>query len=202
MKGSIVVCGTGPSFSLAQRELLYEYGATVMTVNNSYFAYPNCKYLFAADLQWWYRYYDKINFENTNAYTLQKHPEHIAKKIPKADQYLKSVAYTSEFGFWCSKVHHGGNSGYMAIQLAHLLGYTKIILVGFDCKYDDKTGKRHFFGDYDKKFFKQNADDIDRWILNFNKIAPHFKENGIDVVNCSEDTALTCFRRNTLGWEL
>jgi hypothetical protein len=91
---------------------------------------------------------------------------------------------------------HGGNSGLLAIELARVLGATKIVLLGYDCKV---SGKSHWFGNHPEGF--RNADGIDDWIVAFDQLDKAYKELGIDLVNCSLDTALT-IRRSTLEKEL
>jgi len=54
----------------------------------------------------------------------------------------KSVPGTDFIDFF-----KGGNSGAGAMSLAKYFGATRIILLGYDCKYAD-CGKRHWHGDW------------------------------------------------------
>ena len=90
-------------------------------------------------------------------------------------------------------VHSGGNSGYQAIGLAYHLGATRIILLGFDMHHH--SGKSHFFGDHPKEFANSNAKP-DRFVAAFRTIKP--EEYGIEILNCSRETALDAFPRHNL----
>lgn len=95
-------------------------------------------------------------------------------------------------------IHTGQNSGYQAINLAFLFGARKIVLVGFDMQHTG--GRHHWFGNH--PLGMRNACGVDDWKKNFPKLAADLQAQGVDVVNCSEETALTCFRRSSLEQEL
>ncbi len=187
---SIVIIASGPSLDLEQIDLIRQSGLDTMVINDNYKLLPTAKYLFAADMRWWYRHYDQVPAE-IDCYTLAGHPEHLDKRLPGALSRLKGVDYTTEFGLYDDKVHHGGNSGYIGLQLARLLGYNRIILAGFDCQHT--YGKRHWFGDHDSKYFTKNADDVKQWVEKFDLLAPLLYNDSIHVINCTIQTALTCF---------
>jgi hypothetical protein len=86
-------------------------------------------------------------------------------------------------------VHFGGNSGYQAINLAFLWGAKRIVLLGFDCKRVE--GKDHWFGQHPKGLTQLQPYEI--WINHFNKLAVDLQSHGVEVVNCSLDSALECF---------
>ena len=86
----------------------------------------------------------------------------------------------------------GSNSGYQGIGLAHRLGATRIILLGFDmCNH---SGLSHFFGDHPKEF--ANGKGPERFIAAFRSIKP--ERYGIEIINCSRHTALDAFPRHNL----
>lgn len=91
-------------------------------------------------------------------------------------------------------IHAGLNSGYQAIGLAYELGAAKIILIGFDMQHTG--GKTHWFGDHPKGL--TNAHGIKNWIPGFTALAKGLEFQGIEVINCSIETALTCFKRAKL----
>lgn len=82
-----------------------------------------------------------------------------------------------------------GNSGAGAISLAAQGNPKRIIMLGFDCQ---KTGgKAHWHGDHPPHL--GNAGSIDKWHSRFADQARDFR--GIEILNCSRETALTCFQR-------
>lgn len=91
----------------------------------------------------------------------------------------------------------GGNSGFQALNIAVQLGASKIILVGFDMN-DQNLG--HWYG-RNRGMGRSNPteDNFRRWRAAFGAAAPDLKRMGVDVVNASPVTALTCFRRQTIA---
>lgn len=104
----------------------------------------------------------------------------------------KSVPGTDFIDFY-----KGGNSGAGAMSLAKYFGATRIILLGYDCKYAD-CGKRHWHGDHPRGL--GNAVSMPTWMPQFAQMAKHLK--GVEVVNCSRETAIEFFRRGDLDNEL
>lgn len=91
-------------------------------------------------------------------------------------------------------IHHGANSGYQAIGLAYHLGADRIVLIGYDMQHTN--GRTHWHGDHPSGL--TNAFGIEKWVKNFSALAKDLKEEGVEVVNCSIETALTCFPRADL----
>lgn len=94
-----------------------------------------------------------------------------------------------------TKIHTGGNSGFQAINLAALWGVRRIVLLGYDVKATD--GRRHFHVDHPEHL--GNPLTFGRWAERFNVAARDLRGMGIQVVNCSEQTALTCFEKMSLA---
>lgn len=96
------------------------------------------------------------------------------------------------------KMQHFNNSGAAAISLAMYRGAEKVILLGYDCQHTG--GKKHWHGDHPKGL--GNAGSLNRWQESFGQLARKAANAGVEVVNCSRETALTCFRRSDLDKEL
>lgn len=92
-------------------------------------------------------------------------------------------------------IHQGGNSGYQAINLAYLWGAQTIIMLGLDCS-KSPDGQAHWFGQHGPELTQQQPYDI--WQARFPALAQELKDDGVRVLNCSRQTALTCFERMTL----
>lgn len=82
-----------------------------------------------------------------------------------------------------------GNSGYQATNLAYLLGARKICLIGFDMK----PGKaHHFHGDHRGGTLTNPTTGLYRdWIKGFSELHEALAGEGVELVNCSRNTALT-----------
>ena len=89
-------------------------------------------------------------------------------------------------------VHSGGNSGYQAINLALHLGATRIVLLGYDMHCH--SGKSHWFGDHPEGFVSNIK--FERFIAAYRSIKP--EQYGIEILNCSRETALDAFPRHNL----
>lgn len=65
-------------------------------------------------------------------------------------------------------------------------------MIGYDCQ---KTGgKAHWHGDHPKPL--GNAGAVDKWPAQFKDMLRYLR--GVSVINCSRETALSCFPRATL----
>ena len=115
----------------------------------------------------------------------------------------------------------GGSSGANACQTAICMGYEKIILVGVDCNYVEilpeteqegvklriaKTPDKnpnYWFDDYQQEGDEYNIPrGTEFHAPTWNILSQRAKSRGIDIVNCSTTTTLTCFRRSDLKEEL
>ena len=147
--------------------------------------------MYACDDHWWDRYVAEIKRDFAGELWTQS---------PKcASKYgLKLWEGQSVQGLGRHKIHFGNNSGYQAINLAYLLGATKIILLGFDMKRT--AGKTHFFGDhpYHKPTQGPNDQVMQRWCRNFVQLAADLKFEGVTVYNATRDTVLTAFEQRAL----
>lgn len=97
------------------------------------------------------------------------------------------------------RIHYGNNSGFQAMNLAYHWGARRMLLLGFDCKA--QAGKVHWFGDHPKPL-RTEPSAFKTWLASFEKLAKDLKADGVEVVNCSRETALTCFKRSTIDQAL
>lgn len=194
---TVAIIASGPSLTREQVEQVRER-CRVIAVNNSgiptecdgvmvpAFA-PWADILYAADTKWWMAYKDralafagrKVSIRNTLPY----------KQIYSLKQSEKSV-----FDPRPTHLVSGGNSGYQALHLAVHLGVKRVILLGFDMRFNGK--RRHWFGSHPPKL--NSRPNFPNWIRRFGQLAPILQQKGIEVVNCSPDTALRAFKRAQL----
>lgn len=87
-------------------------------------------------------------------------------------------------------VCNGRNSGYQAVNLAVLAGAKRIVLLGYDMRF--QNGKQHWFGNHPipnvEHDFTQNA-------KHFRTMVEPLRELGVEVVNCSPGTFIDAFPR-------
>lgn len=92
-----------------------------------------------------------------------------------------------------SLIHYNSNSGAQAINLAYLLGASRIILLGYDM---GATGNTHWFGRHPKGL---STGRYGNYIPEFTRLAADLSNEGVEVINCTRKTALTQFRRADLA---
>ena len=153
--------------------------------------------MYAADSHWWQHHIHDINMGFSGKLWSCDPPGNTNWGKRDVGEWGITVLDAKILGKGLSRdpatVHTGGNSGYQAINLAYLLGATRIILLGFDMSHH--SGLSHFFGDHPKEFPNSNTKP-DRYIAAFRTIVP--KEYGIEILNCSRVTALDAFPRHNL----
>lgn len=112
----------------------------------------------------------------------------------KKEFSLNWVLGRNKNGLGLDCVHFGGNSGYQAINLAYLMGAKRIILLGFDCKPVD--GKDHWFGQHPNGLVQIQPYQL--WMNHFPSLAQDLKNRNIEVINCSPDSAIQCFKKMSI----
>lgn len=109
------------------------------------------------------------------------------------------VRATNRPGLGEHELHTGGNSGYMAVNLAYLWGARRILLLGFDMQAGP-AGEKHFDGDHPAPLVQ--AMPFDSWRRAFELMAKDLTKRGATVINCTRRTALACFPCASLDDEL
>lgn len=189
-QSTAVLVASGPSLTAADVEHC-RGRAKVLAINDNYRLAPWADALYACDLLWW------IEHKGVPSFTGPK--------------YTHSYEAARDFGLerfdgrplpGLSRVpgliHLGGNGGYQAMNIVAQFGVAKILLLGFDM--GDTGGRAHWFGDHPESCRKGRAHAT--WIAAFESAVPDLQDMGIEVVNCSRATRLTCFRQSTIEAEL
>lgn len=183
--GSTVVClGTGPSLTAADVDAC-RGRAKVIAINDAYRLAPWADVLYACDYKWWGWHKGVPSFSGLK----------YALTAPAAQwpgvQVLRNLGVDG-LSMEPTGLRNGRNSGYQAINLAVLLGATRVLLLGYDMQAD-KT-RDHFFGrhpDHTKPPFSV-------CLARFTTLVKPLAALGVEVINCSRQTALTAFPRRPL----
>ncbi len=95
-----------------------------------------------------------------------------------------------------------GNTGAAAINLAIHFGAKRIMLLGFDMDIDPNNKMQHWHNLYAKG---PVSDDrrrrklpFSRHLLGFPVIAEDVKKLGVQIINVSKDSTITCFPKKTI----
>ena len=107
-----------------------------IAVSGSYHLYPEADILYSSADDWW----DKEYQEDFKGLCLGIYENR------KNYHFISSLHTT---GFGTKVLHTGTNSGFAAVNLALLLGMTKVYLLGFDMRLHE-DGRKHYFGNYEE----------------------------------------------------
>lgn len=94
-----------------------------------------------------------------------------------------------------SLIHTGSNSGFQALNLAILAGASRVLLLGYDMQ--PTNGQSHWFGDHPGSLNRASPFAVFRKA--FEDAADQIARLGVEVINCSRETSLTCFKRAALS---
>lgn len=187
LRNDTFVCvASGPSLTDEQCRIITEAQASrqikVVAINDTYRKFPDADYMFAADEPWW-----KVHGENTAR-------DFSGRRFTVSEVAAKQLGLTYIEGVNLrglnrrpGVINTGGNSGYMAVGLAYQLLAKRIILVAYD--YQRTNDQAHWFGEHPKGLSRSHP--YRSWIERFAQLAVDVKDAGIEMVNCSEATALT-----------
>jgi hypothetical protein len=144
--------------------------------------------MYGCDERWWLAHKGATDFagerwsSHTNAEVNDKRECHA--------RFGLSIVYGEHgkgFSTDQNKIHYGSNSGFQAINLAILMGATRIALVGFDWQQVD--GKSHFFGEHPAGWA---APQFRTFNAEIEYAAKHLPA-GVEVYNCTPGSALRAF---------
>src|SRR5690554_1164570 len=153
----------GPSATAEDAERVRSAGLPLGAVTSAFELAPWADFIAATDGAWWRRYPD-------------------AKQLPGAKYTMHQVK-----GVERVKVpgYVAVNSGVLGLECAKRLGATRILLLGFDMRGS------HFFGEYRNGL--SNTSEARRR-MHLSQYAKWAKANrGIEILNCTEGSALKCF---------
>jgi hypothetical protein len=179
-KGRTVVCiASGPSLTEDDCEAARQSGHPAIVTNTTFKRCLWADVLFAFDGAWLKCY--RTEFQETFEGEVVTYSQ-LGKML--GAQPLHSQPWFRNFG----------NSGVNAISLAVATGAKRVVMLGYDCQRTD--GKVHWHGDHPRPL--GNAGSMVKWPKHFERVAKYAKEKGVEVVNASRQTALTCFPRMML----
>lgn len=181
MKSWRLVVASGPSLTRADCDALQDIGQAI-AVNNAVFYTPWADYLYAGDANWWKVYGPDVEWFKGRRLTYQDY-----KRSVSGNRFKKT----------------GSNSGHQSFQYAINSGAKQIALLGFD--HQRTNGLSHFHVDHkrhvvlnDEAVFLDNASHISNWVVSMDTTAKDAADMGVEVINLSRETALTCFPRMTV----
>lgn len=187
--GSTIVClASGPS--LTPEDVAFcQVRARVIAIKDTVRLAPWADVLYGCGCdtgQWWQRIGSTLNFPGL-AYTLDKAAAKWATPLRNAGPVGLETDPTG--------LRTGSNSGYQAINLAVHLGAARIVLLGYDMQVTADRTKDHFYGTHPW----QPHIPVLAFLPHFQGLVDPLRALGIEVVNATRQTALTCFPRAPLA---
>jgi len=182
---------SGPSMTTADA-LAVQGKGRVITVNNTWQLAPWADIHYSSDHDWWDHNLPEMRgrcegeFWTGYPFPDWKRPKDV--HMCPYEKRARGIITTPGHIAW------GGNSGYCAIGLAVQFGAARIVLLGYD--QQDPEGKGHWHGQHPDTIRK--GFNWPMWHERFAEAADDLKRLGIEVINCSRETALTSFRRARL----
>jgi hypothetical protein len=178
--GSTIVClASGPS--LTREDVAYVRGkARTIVVNTTYQLAPWADVLYACDARWWRWHKGAPDFPGLKfTLTSPVWPDvHLLKNMGPSGLEVKPHGLRT-----------GRNSGYQAVNLAVHLGARRILLLGYDMQ---RTGGRQHWHPNHPVVMQPPLNDF---VKHFPTMLPVLEKLGVEVVNCTRETAITCFPR-------
>lgn len=179
---TVVCVASGPSLTVEDVEAV-RGRARVIVVNTSYQRALWADALYAADAKWWKWHQGAPDFPGLK-YSVMKdagHWPHVVVLGRGASTGLSNDP---------SRLCLGANSGYQAINLAVLLGASRIVLLGYDMAVGE-GGRQHWHPDHPTRA----RSPYQTFQAAFPTLVAPLDAAGVEVINCSRQTALTCFPR-------
>jgi len=182
---AVIVAG-GPSLSdeqLRHVEFRQEFKhCHVIAVNNTFERAPFANACYFGDFTAIKHYFPKLR---------HMHTEWVTADGAAAERFkMTRLKPTDVTGLCRQRVHMNGNSGAQAISVAACWGASRILLLGFDMKLGP-NGEKHHFGDHPSNLVQAML--FDEWIGKLAIVASDAKALGIEIINCTPESALPHF---------
>jgi len=186
---TVVIAASGPSQTLEALAIAKASGAVVIAINSTWRIAGEAAVLYGADARWWKRGAPKAN----EFAGLRISAERVTGLDAPVRQFKVAPDYPMRFDG--EMLGHGGNSAYQAANLAALWGARRIILTGVDCK----SPGDHWHGRHEGPAEDEtNEGTIALWLQCWADAAKQLERQGVEVINCSPDSALDVFPRAAL----
>lgn len=188
---TVFILASGPSLTAEDVDAV-RGKARVVCVNDAVRLAPWADCLYSSDGPWWKRMKGAPEFTGLK-FCIEKAAgagvDSYGRTWPSVG-VLRNAGLTG-LSLEPTAICHYKNSGGAAINLAVLLGASRIILLGYDMKLGPH-GVKHFTGE---RGTSSPYPDFRRYI---GTMVKPLEAAGVDVVNASRQTALTCFPRVSL----
>lgn len=175
------VLASGPSLTEADVAAVRAYvglhDCPVVVTNTTYRIAPWADLLFFYDRQWW-----------------RVHEAEVLATFAGQMVTMSGISHPRVLSMFGQRFDAYKNSGGGAINFAIFAGAKRIVLLGLDGQYAS-DGRRHWH-EQDPRL--GNAASLPRFVTYFPALAQEAKRQGVEVLNATRTTGITCFQRVTL----
>ena len=182
---TVAIVGGGPSLSADDvRQAQQANGRQrFIVINNAVELAPWADLLYFCDARWYEWHRERVQAFRGVRVTLENLP--LQKELD-----VRCLRDYGVHGFApkADGVTNGRNGGYQALHLAAWLGAKRVLLLGFDMK--PKGNRLHWHAEHP---VATPPSVFAGWLKAFATLAPHLKARGVEVINCTPDSALTVF---------
>lgn len=179
---TVAVLASGPSMSKSVADEVLAAGLPAIAINNTFLLAPWADMLYAADAAWWHAHPAAAQFQGLRV-TVQDVPGTLKLRC----------SGPAGFDPHPGAVRSGGHSGHQAVHIAMHAGARRILLCGFDMR------GTHWHGQHLEPLRNTDAATYGRWVEQFAELRNSAISLGIEIVNVTPGSALTCFPAMTLG---
>lgn len=213
-EGETVVCiGGGPSLTKDQIDVVERSRCKVIVVNDAYLLAPWADICYFADHRWWEwhtagtpKAWPWVQFTNEevrkafaqfNGQKVTIYGTGQMVKDPKvfmlqnhSDKTMDRSGLSDE----PNGLRTGSNGGYQVMNLAYLAGAKRILLLGYDMRFQGKRSHSH---NGHRHTVPEQA--YLGWARNFATMLPQLTRRGVQVINCSPGSAIDAFARGDIA---
>lgn len=189
----VCILGGGPSLNMEDIKKVEEAGIDIIAINRSWELCTPEKitHHYCCDLKFWRHNWHLIHHDAPRHHLIY---ERMGAKPDGAHITSWPAGKRNGLEMRFPLLAVGGNSGYQAINMAYHLGYSEIILLGYDMGLSgDQT---HWHGDHPGGLANPCEGTFIRWLRDFEFLAKDIREKtDLVIKNVSRRSALTCFER-------
>jgi hypothetical protein len=170
------ILASGPSMSQEVADTVMAAGIRAITVNTTFKLAPWADMFYAADVAWWKKYHGEITGLKVTC-------------EPPPFKDILQLKNTGRDGFDPNPAHirTGNNGGYQAIHIAAHTGCSRILLCGFDMRGG------HWHDKHPEPLRDHGEGIYQRWLPHFKGLGDALEQRGIEVLNCTPNSALKRF---------
>jgi hypothetical protein len=162
-------------------------GQIVIAINDVYRIAQWATYHYFCDRKWYNWHKDQKCFTKFRGVRITQ------DDVPDKSILRVRGKHDNGMSFDPTLIHYGSNSGFQALNIAVLMGASRVLLLGYDMRFGPND-EAHWFGDHPDKVRSNYC----AWLSKFSIAADQLKSKHIEVINCSRRTALRCFKRENL----